>query len=128
MSLFGRRKNNATGGAVADDPRLLPPRQVYCQVCQEERRFSRCWLRVRLLTQCTACGQAFENPSKLYNHVNPACPRCGEHLEHRGFEYGQCDVCGSKYEVMEHTKPSLLPNAAQRAEMAKHGIMRYRDR
>jgi hypothetical protein len=51
----------------------------------------------------------------------PACPQCGELLEHPGFEYGLCDVCGSKHELVPGTRPSLLPNKVQREAMAKHG-------
>ena len=82
---------------------------------------TRCWVRTAYLTQCMCCGLAFENPAALYQRNQPACPRCGEFLEHPGFEYGLCDVCGSKYELVAGAKPGLLPNKRQRDEMNKHG-------
>jgi hypothetical protein len=63
----------------------------------------------------------FENPAALYNKNQPACPTCGEFLEQPGFEYGLCDGCGSKYEIMQGTVPSLLPNKKQRHAMNKVG-------
>ena len=63
----------------------------------------------------------FEDLDMVYRRFQPACPACQEFLEQPGFEYGFCDGCGSKYEIMTGSKPGLLPNKAQRAEMNKHG-------
>lgn len=66
----------------------------------------------------------FQNTRQLYAQLQPACPQCGEFLEQPGFEYGFCDRCGSKHEIVPGTKPGLLPNAQQRAEMARRGVSR----
>ena len=50
-----------------------------------------------------------------------------EFLEQPGFEYGQCDGCRSKYELVTGAKPGLLPNKQQRAEMDKVGKARSVD-
>jgi hypothetical protein len=97
------------------------PQNAYCRICSDYRPFKRCWLRVGQLPQCPCCGHAFENRAAVYAMDLPVCPKCGEYLEHPGFQYGLCDGCGSKYELMEGTVPSLLPNRQQRAEMEKHG-------
>lgn len=73
------------------------------------------------MTQCTACGLAFPNPAELYKKFQPVCPRCGEYLEQPGFEYGLCDGCGSKFELVVGAKPGLLANRQQREEMNKLG-------
>jgi hypothetical protein len=74
-----------------------------------------------MVMRCSCCGLVFENPAALYKRLQAACPKCGEFLEQPGFEYGLCDGCGSRYELVPGTKPSLLPNRAQRAAMAKYG-------
>jgi len=71
--------------------------------------------------ECPCCDLKFEDPPFLYKRFQPTCPRCGEFLEQPNFEYGICDGCGSKYELMPGTKPGLLPNKAQRQEMDSHG-------
>ncbi len=78
-------------------------------------------MRVDVFFQCPCCGLEFGDPEPFYKEIQPACPQCGEFLEQPGFEYGLCDGCGSKYELMPGTKPGLLPNKEQRAEMDTHG-------
>lgn len=73
------------------------------------------------MVQCPNCKTFFEDIPAIYKENQPTCPRCGEYLEQPGFEYGLCDGCGSKYELVTGTKPGLLPNAKQRAEMEKNG-------
>jgi hypothetical protein len=126
MGLFGGR-DKAPSGSALPTVRQLPARQVYCRVCNAERVFSRCWERISPLLACPACTQAFENPAALYQLNLPACPHCGEYLEQPGFEYGACDACSSKYEIVPGTKPSLLPNRRQRDEMNKYGKSWSRD-
>jgi len=102
---------------------MLPvaAKKTFCRICGNVQSFSRCWRRIGTLTQCTCCAHTFENAEQLYERIQPECPQCGENLEQPGFDYGLCDGCGSKYELMEGTKPNLLPNRAQREEMAKRG-------
>lgn len=45
-------------------------------------------------------------------------------LEQPGFDYGLCDCCGSKFEIVEGTKPGWMPNKDQRAAMARFGKAR----
>ncbi len=71
--------------------------------------------------QCPCCGLAFDDPVQLYRRFQAVCPQCAEPLEQPGFDYGLCNSCGSKFEIVEGTKPGLLPNRQQRAEMDKHG-------
>ncbi len=127
MALFGR-KNKAPGSRQPAersrepaDTHPLVGRRVYCQVCDADRTFSRCWRRTALMRRCPACGALFESPGKLYRDFQPECPQCAEPLEQVGFDYGICDGCGSKYEIVEGTKPGLLPNQRQRAERARIG-------
>jgi hypothetical protein len=101
-------------------------KQAFCRVCNDQRQFTQCWLRVGLIKTCPECGFELDT-EQVYNKYQPVCPRCEEHLEQPSFEYGLCDVCGSKYELMSGSKPSLLPNRAQRAEMNKHGKVRRQD-
>lgn len=101
--------------------RAVMARSAYCRVCKDYRNFSRCWLRTGMVPKCTCCGIEFENPAALYRKFQPACPRCGEFLEQPGFEYGLCDGCGSKYELIQGTVPSLLPNKKQRDTMNQVG-------
>ena len=125
MALFskGERRSPkaAQDGPDTSGARPVMGREANCRICDARREFTRCWLRVVYVTQCDCCGLTFENPSALYRPFQPACPRCGEYLEQPGFEYGLCDGCGSKYELVTGTKPGLLPNKAQRAEMEKLG-------
>jgi len=126
MALFRREGKDA--GRTPKPPRgerfVLVGRRVYCGVCEDERAFTQCWRRVTPMTQCACCGTVFERPAALYARVQPTCPRCAEPLEQPGSDYGICDGCGSKYEIVENTKPGLLPNRQQRAEMDKHGRSR----
>lgn len=122
MALF--RKGDKEKPSAAQNPNQGAPvigRRAHCRICDDYRQFTKCWLRPKFLTQCPGCGLPFENPGELYKKFQPACPRCGEFLEQPGFEYGLCDSCGSKYELVPGTKPGLLPNRQQRAEMDKHG-------
>ncbi len=134
MALFGGRRDNnrptpSREGAAPNPPpgiRPLPAREVTCGVCDARRTFSRCWERTAPVAVCPGCRGRFDNPAALYRLPQPACPRCGEFLEHPGFQYGLCDTCGSKYEIVPGTKPGLLPNKAQRDEMNKVGRIRNR--
>ncbi len=76
------------------------------------------------MAKCECCGLDFPNPAKLYEPFQPICPQCEEFLEQPGFEYGICDGCGSKFELMSGTLPGLLPNRAQREAMNKVGRSR----
>ena len=129
MALFGRgdkgegKKAAGKGGAGIN---ILVGREVYCSVCGKLQSFTRCWRRVRPEPQCPCCGMTFEDLRSLYAHAQPACPNWAEPLEQPDFDYGLCDGCGSKFEVVEGTKPSLFPNREQRREMDKHGKSRFR--
>ena len=122
MALFGKgdkaKPRGAQGGAEAVP---VVGREAHCRICDAYRPFSKCWLRSKHMTRCPGCGIVFESPAQLYEKFQPSCPECGEFLEQPGFEYGLCDQCGSKYELVQGTKPGLLPNRQQRAEMDKHG-------
>lgn len=120
MALFGRGtkdKSDETNSPI----RPVMGREALCRVCNDRKPFTRCWLRVGPIRQCTCCGLVFENPAELYARFQPICPQCGEYLEQPGFEYGLCDVCGSKHELVTGSKPGLLPNKQQRAQMDKLG-------
>lgn len=120
MALFGR-SDKAKSAEAASPVRPVMGREALCSACNARKTFSRCWMRVEPVTQCSCCGLVFPNPRALYAKTHPACPQCGEFLEQPGFEYGLCDTCGSKYELVQGTKPGLLPNKKQRAEMDKVG-------
>jgi len=124
MALFGKKNSDAPGaGAGNAIPEMLPleARKAYCQICAKEQKLSRCWQRNVPVKQCPCCGLIFQNVPALYNLPVPMCPQCKEPLEQPYFDYGLCDGCGSKYEIVPGTKPGLLPNKQQRAEMAKFG-------
>ena len=124
MALFGRAGKDKDQGAKRAGKADVAPlvgQQIHCGECDAVRTFTRCWKRILTLHECPCCAMAFENPKALYKQIQPSCPKCEELLEQPGFEYGHCDTCGSKYEVMPGTKPGLLPNQKQRAEMAKYG-------
>jgi hypothetical protein len=126
MALFGKKRKeastaNADPSTPVDARRPMPPKQAFCQVCDAASKFSNCWLRVAHLNHCPCCKHPLPNVGMVYNQQQPACPRCGEYLEHPGFEYGLCDQCGSKFELMDGSKPGWLPNLEQRKAMAKHG-------
>ncbi len=121
MALF-RKSEPGSGKNPQKTPTL--PNQAYCRICRAERVLTNCWRRNAPLRQCECCGMAFENPAALYNRSLPVCPKCEEFLEQPGFEYGTCDGCGSKFELVSGTLPGLLPNRAQREAMNKIGRMR----
>lgn len=120
MALFGRGNSDKAKKGV-EETHPIVGRVIYCRICDAERMFTRSWRRNMQMQKCPCCGAAFENPAALYQHFQPVCPRCAEPLEQPGFDYGLCDGCGSKYEIVEGAKPGLLPNQVQRAEMDKHG-------
>lgn len=99
----------------------LVARQAWCSVCDAYTTFTRVWRRAALVRKCPHCGMVFEDPELLYKRFQPECPRCREPLEQPNFDYGFCDRCGSKFELMEGAKPGLLPNKRQRDEMDKNG-------
>ena len=124
MALFSRggKGKSASGTQKAvEETRPLIGRQLQCRVCAEPRKLTRCWRRLVPVKKCGCCGQVFENPLALYAQFQPKCPRCAEPLEQPGFDYGLCDGCGTKYEIVENTKPGLMPNQRQREEMRKTG-------
>lgn len=116
MALFGKKDKEAE---VPSTPATVPlvGKTAFCTVCNAYRQFTRCWRRAQAVRQCACCGLAFENVAALYSKNQPACPRCGEFLEHPGFEYGLCDSCGTKFELVEGAKPGMLPNLEQRKRM-----------
>jgi len=109
---------------VRDSVQQLAPRQVYCRICDKETAFSQIWKRLSEQTYCMNCGHEFQEVAILYGRIAPRCPQCDEPLESRGFDYGLCDECTSKFELVPGTKPSWLPNQAQREEINKHGRSR----
>ncbi len=119
MALFRKRK----GSAKADTSPLVG-RTAYCRICDADQTFTQCWRRLTLLTKCPCCGLEFENPGKIYSQHKAVCPQCDEPLEQPNFDYGACDACGSKYEIVENTKPGLLPNKEQRDAMNIYGRSR----
>ncbi len=130
MALFGRGDKVPAPEKPASGEQGMHPivgKTIYCRVCDADRMLTRCWRRTGMMRMCPSCGQAFENPRALYKRFAPSCPKCEEPLEQPGFDYGLCDGCGSKYEVVEGTKPGLLPNARQRAEMNKFGKARIKE-
>lgn len=126
MGLFRRSEKSeaAVQAGAADKVHPLPARKIFCHVCAGERSFSRCWTRPAVVRTCPCCKTEFSDPAALYRRFQPSCPRCGEFLEQPNFEYGLCDGCGSKFEIMPGTKPGLIPNLKQRQEMDKHGKAR----
>jgi len=124
MVLFPWNKKKQDTPSRKKASRLLVGREAYCRVCDSVRKFSRCWQRVDLVRTCPCCGLDFGEPRAHYAKVQPQCPRCNEFLEQPEFDYGLCDGCGSKYELVPGSKPGLMPNKAQRAEMDRHGRSR----
>ena len=124
MALFGKKTGDTGGGGGAAVPEMIPlePREVYCQVCVKKQKFARCWQRNLPMRQCPCCGLIFQSVEALYKQAVPLCPQCKEPLEQQYFDYGLCDGCGSKYEIVPGTKPGMLPNKEQRKQMAQHGI------
>lgn len=123
MSLFKRLLSSDASepSKPAQETFPLVARKVWCSVCNDMTAFTRVWRRAAVMRSCSNCGQVFEDPHALYSRFQPACPKCGEPLEQPNFDYGFCDCCGSKFELMEGAKPGLLPNQQQRDEMNKHG-------
>lgn len=123
MALFGRGKDSMEP-PPKEATYPLTPRRAYCPVCSAEKVFTKMWRRAGMMAKCPCCGQLLENPALLYRQIQPACPRCEEPLEQPGFDYGFCDGCGSKFELVEGTKPGLIPNLRQRRERDKFGKSR----
>lgn len=121
MGLFRRNKSEGSSGRGKAETHPVPERTAYCRVCQSDQRFSNVWHRAERMRQCPACSLAFTVDNDPYQRFQPACPQCEEPMESDGFEYGFCDGCGSKYELVEGTKPGLLPNKAQRESMGRFG-------
>lgn len=119
MGLFKRYQKVTDADAPQVTP--APPRKAYCRICDKDQTFSKCWQRTALVTQCTCCDKPLENPAALYKKFQPKCPACEEPLEQPGFHYGFCDGCGSKFELVEGTRPGLFPNKKQREAMNKIG-------
>lgn len=119
MSLFDKLRGNKSSNRSTSTP--LPGRSARCRICNKESHFSKCWRRDAPISQCTGCGTKFDQPNDYYRTHQPACPHCGEFLEQPGFEYGICDECGSKFELVTGTVPALLPNSEQRAQMNPYG-------
>ena len=112
MLFFGRKsksENKAMHPLVA--------RAAFCTVCNGDQTFSKCWRRAAMVRECTECATPFPNSGELYRGFQPSCPQCGAFLEHPGFDYGTCDGCGSKFELPDGAKPTLLPNKEQRHRM-----------
>ena len=129
MALFSKKTpgKGETGKPADAGRRPVVGRAAFCRICNARRQFSKCWLRVEPVRRCPCCGKVFENSAEIYKHFQPTCPACGEFLEQPGFEYGHCDGCRSKYELVTGAKPGLLPNKQQRAEMNKVGRARSID-
>jgi hypothetical protein len=125
MGLFSRGDKGADAEkkpASADQGvHPVAGKTIHCRVCNGDRTLTRCWRRTAIMRACPCCGLVFENAKALYAGFAPACPKCAEPLEQTGFDYGFCDGCGSKYEVVEGTKPGLLPNLRQRQAMDQVG-------
>ena len=124
MAFFRRKKEAAASPVKPSSERILVARDSYCRICKDLRKFTRCWQRVGMMSTCPCCGLAFEEPRALYAKNQPMCPRCSEFLEQPGFEYGLCDGCGTKYELVEGARPGFMPNKEQRAEMEQYGRSR----
>lgn len=121
MRWFKKDSTEKTAKSGAQETFPLVARRAWCFVCDAERDFTTLWRRAAMMRNCPNCGQVFENPKALYQRSQPSCPKCREPLEQPHFDYGYCDSCGSKFELVEGGKPGLLPNQRQRDEMDKHG-------
>ena len=126
MALFGKNKkeearpnHDSTGAESGSHPVLA--REDFCRICNKRQNFTNVWLRTAPMTTCPCCGTVFDDPQALYKKNQPKCPQCDEPLESPGFEYGICDGCGSKYELVDNAVPGMLPNKQQRDEMNKYG-------
>ena len=129
MALFRKDKKEKTSADDSGDAgaHVVIGRTAHSGVCRADRQFSRCWLRTKPMRQCPCCHTPFDSAHDPYAKFQPVCPRCDEPLETPGFEYGLCDACGSKYELVDGAKPGLLPNKKQRDEMNKVGRVRRLD-
>ncbi len=121
MTLFGKKEKEEAAPAPQRPAGMTPlvGKKAFCTICNDYRQFSRVWKRTEPVRQCTCCGTAFENVGQLYAAFQPKCPRCAEFLEHPGFDYGLCDACGSKFELVDGAKPGFLPNLQQRQHMSR---------
>ena len=123
MALFGFGKR-AKKTKDRPEAKRTKPRKALCRVCDARQQFSLCWRRLEYIVKCPCCGLDFGDPAVFYNRIQPSCLGCGEFLEQPGFEYGICDGCGSKHELVDGGKPCLLPNERQRKAMNLHGRAR----
>ncbi len=116
-------KSDAAGKRAEQTMEAYPlvAKQAWCSVCDKTQTFTKVWRRAVMMRRCPNCGMEFDEPSLLYQRTQPICLQCREPLEQPSFDYGFCDGCGSKFELMDGAKPGLLPNQAQRNEMDKHG-------
>lgn len=118
MSVF--RKKTA-GGPRNPETVPLPPTIAYCRICDDRATFTKRWRRVHVAGRCACCGLEFSAVPHMIEAFQPQCPRCFEYIEQPTFEYGECDGCGSKFELLDGTYPNLLPNKFQREQMDKVG-------
>ncbi len=123
MRWFDTKKFNAIKKNDVAEKATYPlmPKEVWCAVCNAQRTFTKVWRRAAMMRTCSNCGLQFPDAEALYKRSQPMCSRCREPLEQPNFDYGYCDTCGSKFELVEGGKPGLLPNQRQREEMDKHG-------
>ena len=126
MALFGKGSNEKGQKSGAEAAPTMA-RDAHCRICRASRHFTKCWVRLRPLAVCPCCQSPIEDPQGAYRRHVPQCPRCEEFLEHPGFEYGVCDGCGSKFELVNGALPGLLPNKRQRDAMNEHGRSRSHD-
>ncbi len=73
---------------VRDNVQQLPPRKVFCRICDKETTFSQVWKRLSEQMYCMNCKHEFQDVALLYSQLAPVCPQCDEPLESRGFDYG----------------------------------------
>ena len=126
MNPFRREAKNSAKSAAGSSPETvpLPPFHTYCRICDDKQTFTKRWRRIRLALNCEHCGIILDEVRELIDTFQPACPRCEEFLEQPAWEYGICDGCASKYELLEGTQPNLLPNKFQREQMDRIGKTR----
>lgn len=118
------KKREESQQVSRDNVERLEPREVFCRVCEKKTQFSYVWRRKSPQIYCMNCNLEFTDVQSLYNKFGPKCPQCEEPLESLDFDYGLCDDCGSKYELVAGSKPSWLPNQAQREDMNRTGRAR----
>lgn len=128
MALFGKtEQGKRQKGSDIESKVPVPPQEWYCRICDARQVFTRCWKRQTVQVGCKCCGMGFEHPEEHYKTSQPRCPKCEEYLEQPGFEYGICDGCGSKFELLQGSPANLLPSSKQREEMDKVGKIRRLD-